>query len=437
MVGSTEVSVNVMASDLVVPWDLVLGPDGFIWFTQVGGEVYRMDPANGALQLVYTETDVVEFGYSAGMHSMAFHPDFANEPYVYLHYTNSTSTSVIRRYLYDDVDHTMTETGGHLLSMPIAAGASHNGSRIIIDSSGMFLICLGETINASASAQDPNTSHGKILRFTPDGSIPADNPVAGSYVYNWGHRNPQGMVLAPNGISYNAAHGQNNDDEVNIVLPNRNNGWPTVLGLCNTPTEVSYCTANNVVEPIHEFTTEVVAPCGMDYFDHPSIPGWQNSLLVATLRGKEIRQLQLNLAGDAVLEDNTFLSQEFGRFRDVLVHPDGRIFLCTSNRDYIGVPIAADDRILVLQGNGGSTGVTGPEDQEIHIYPNPTNAILHIDRTVPVAELSVHALDGSCVLEPVLNTDQLDISSLTTGLYLVLIRTKDGRLSRMKVMLHR
>ena len=127
------------------------------------------------------------------------------------------------------------------------------------------------------------------------------------------------MVLAPNGIIYNAAHGQNNDDEVNIVLPNRNNGWPTVLGLCNTPTEVSYCTANNVVEPIHEFTTEVVAPCGMDYFDHPSIPGWQNSLLVATLRGKEIRQLQLNLAGDAVLEDNTFLSQEFGRFRDVLV----------------------------------------------------------------------------------------------------------------------
>ena len=68
--GSTEVSVNVVASDLVVPWDLVLGPDGFIWFTQVGGEVYRMDPANGALQLVYTETDVVEFGYSAGISAL-------------------------------------------------------------------------------------------------------------------------------------------------------------------------------------------------------------------------------------------------------------------------------------------------------------------------------------------------------------------------------
>ncbi len=198
-VGNTTVQTTILASDLRVPWDLVLGPDGWIWFTQASGEVYRLHPDDGTLQLIYTVPDVVLTGFTAGLHSMAFHPDFAIEPYVYLHYLTSTTSSVIKRFLYDAGLNTFTSMSDHLLSIPIAAGPSHNGSRIIVDDAGMFMISIGETMNASASAQDPNTSHGKILRFDPEGGIPADNPVPGSYVYNWGHRNPQGLVKAANG----------------------------------------------------------------------------------------------------------------------------------------------------------------------------------------------------------------------------------------------
>lgn len=416
MVGGTTVNVEVIAEDLVVPWDLVLGPDAFVWFTQASGEVYRMDPDDGSLQLVHTVTDVHEFGFTAGLHSMAFHPDFTNEPYVYLHYTISTTESVVKRFLYDTGSNAFTSSSEHLLSLPIAAGPSHNGSRIILDDTGMFLISIGETMSASASAQDLNTSHGKILRFAPDGSIPPDNPIAGSYVYNWGHRNPQGLVRASNGIIYNSAHGQANDDEVNIVLPDRNYGWPTVLGLCNTPTEIAYCEANNVVEPIHEFTDEVVAPAGMDHFDHPSIPGWQNSLLVATLRGKELRQLQLDGTGQAVIADNSFLSNTYGRLRDVLVLPDGRVLICTSNHDWSGTPTATDDRILVLSGDA-STGMNETAMEDLVIHTDPANDMIHLN--VDLQRVAVFDASGRAVLETPGTSSSINVSTLKAGSYVL------------------
>lgn len=422
-VGNTTVQVEVIAENLVVPWDMVFGPDGFIWFTQASGEVYRMDPNNGTLQLVHALADVHEYGFTAGLHSMAFHPDFATQPYVYLHYLISNTQSVIKRFLYDAGSNTFTTASDHLLSIPIAAGVSHNGSRIIVDDTGMFMISIGETMSASTSAQDPNTSHGKILRFAPDGSIPADNPVAGSYVYDWGHRNPQGLVKAPNGHIYNSAHGAGNDDEVNIVLPNRNYGWPSVLGLCNTAGEIAYCEANDVVEPIHEFTSEIVAPSGMDYFDHPSIPEWQNSLLVATLRGHELHQLRLDTSGEAVLVDNSFLGN-YGRLRDVLVHPDGRIFVSTSNHDWAGSAVDGDDRILVLTGDAG-TQMKENNEGRLGLYPNPATDQVRVDgamRSVMLVDAS-----GRVVARPVLVSQVFDVSTVPSGMYTVRGEDAEGR----------
>lgn len=370
-VGGTTINVVEMATNLVVPWDMVLGPDGWIWFTEYEGRVSRLDPNNGTVELIYTVPDVYAWGFSAGLHSMAFHPDFANQPYVYLHYVTSTTTSVVKHFYYDAGLNTFTSTSPSLLGISWTASASHNGSRMILDDEGMFLLCLGEAMN-SPTAQDMAVGNGKVLRFAPDGSIPADNPIPGSYVYNWGHRNPQGMVKAPNGIIYNSAHGQGLDDEVNIILPDRNYGWPNVLGLCDTPAEITYCGANNVVEPIHEFTTEIVAPSGLDYFNHPAIPEWQNSLLVATLKGRELRQLQLNSTGDQVLSDSTYLSGIYGRLRDVLVHPDGRIFICTSNQDWAGVAGPGDDKIIALVSEDISTRVPVNSNSGISVWPNPS-----------------------------------------------------------------
>jgi glucose/arabinose dehydrogenase len=417
-VGSTTVNVLELATDLDVPWDMVLGPDGWVWFTEALGRVSRMDPDNGTVELIYTIPDVHLYGFTAGLHSMAFHPDFANQPYVYLHYLISNTQSVVKRFYYDADLNTFTTESEHLLGLTLAAGPSHNGSRMIIDDQGMFLLCIGETMSASTSAQDPATSHGKVLRFDPEGGIPADNPTSGSYVYNWGHRNPQGMVKAPNGIIYNSAHGEANDDEVNIILPNRNYGWPTVRGLCNTPTEITYCEMNDVVEPIHEFTAEVVAPCGMDYFDSPTIPGWQNSLLVATLRGRELHQLQLNAMGDQVVSEQIYLTDTYGRLRDVLVHPDGRVFICTSNHDWSGTPGPTDDRILALVSDAIHTDVSSTAV--------PVNAMWFDARTRSIrftapmdgpATVSVIDASGRLVLTTRVTSGRADLPALAPGIY--------------------
>ena len=369
-VAGVPVVATTIAQDLDVPWDLVLGPDGHLWFTEANGNVYRLDLATNDLHLVHTITGVVLGGFTAGLHSMAFHPDFADQPYIYFHYKNASSTSIVERFLYDAGSDSFGPGSGNLLPATIPAGASHNGSRLIADDEGNFILTMGDHMSGSANVQDLSAWEGKFLRFDPLGAIPADNPIAGSYVFNWGHRNPQGLVHASNGIWYNSAHGQSNDDEVNIVLPNRDYGWPTVLGLCNTTAEQSYCAAHDVVEPIHEFTSEIVAPAGIDHYDGTAIPGWNNSLLVATLRGEALWQLQLAPDGMSVTQATPYFQNTFGRLRDVQVLPDGRVVICTSNHDWAGTPGATDDRIILLT-SSLSTGVGSTLSEKPVLSPNP------------------------------------------------------------------
>lgn len=420
-VGNTTVQVTELASHLDVPWDMVLGPDGWIWFTQIAGTVSRMNPDDGTLENIYTVPDVHETGLGGGLQSMAFHPDFANQPYVYLHYMNSSNTSVVERFYYDESLHTFTSASASLLSLVLHGNASHNGSRIVVDDAGMFLLSIGDAMSGSSMVQDLTTSYGKILRFDPEGGVPADNPIPGSYVYNWGHRNPQGLVKASNGRIYNSAHGAGYDDEVNIVEPDRNYGWPTVLGYCDTPAEIDYCQANNVKEPIHEWSTEIVAPSGIDYYASPAIPEWENSILVATLRGKALHQLKLNASGDTVVSTASFLSDTLGRFRDVLALPDGRMFISTSNHDWAGSPTATDDRILRLEALDPSAGVHAAENGPLRLWPNPASDVLRISApTTPDAQACIEDPEGRTVARPRLSADgTVDVSALSPGPYLL------------------
>ncbi|HEX2616043.1 MAG TPA: PQQ-dependent sugar dehydrogenase [Flavobacteriales bacterium] len=419
-VGNTTVTVTEAATGLNVPWDMVVGPDGWIWFTEIDGRVSRMDPDNGTIELLYTVPDVHETGLGGGLQSMAFHPDFANQPYVYLHYVNSASTTVVKRFYYDAAQHTFTSMSPHLLSVELHGYASHNGSRIVLDDEGMFLLSVGDCMGHSADVQDLSSTYGKIFRFDPEGGIPADNPIPGSYVYNWGHRNPQGLIKGSNGRMYNSAHGAGLDDEVNLVEPNRNYGWPSVAGLCNTPTEITYCEANNVAEPIFEWSIEVVAPSGIDFYANTAIPEWDNSILVATLRGKALYQLQLNAAGDSVVANAAFLFDVFGRFRDVLSYPDGRVFLSTSNHDWAGSPAANDDRIFELRNASVSTGVHTHATSTLRLSPNPANGLVRVlGAPAGVSTANLTDASGRLALRAAVDNGVLDASALAPGLYTV------------------
>jgi glucose/arabinose dehydrogenase len=427
--GTTILQNTVVASNLNVPWDMVYGPDGWIWFTELSGNIKKMNPDTYEVKQVFAISDVALFGFSVGLHSIQLHPDFNTNHYLYVHYAYTTTTSKIVRYEYDVVNNTLINPTIILNAIP--AGVSHNGSRIVILGDKLF-ICLGDTYNNSPTAQNPATINGKVLRMNLDGSIPSDNPTPGSYVYTMGHRNPQGMCYG-NGRMYSSEHGTSANDELNIIEPGRNYGWPTVEGVCNTAAEITFCNANNVKEPIWSWSPSL-APAGIDYYQNPAIPEWNNSLLVSFLKNKTLMQLKLSADGSQVTQQNVYLTNVYGRLRDVLVIPDGRVFLCTSNRDYAGVPIAADDRIIELK--NPALGIGHIDESKTTIYPVPSDNVINIETKLDIKFVSIINMDGKEVYNAKYS-NKVGVSSFAAGTYFLRLLDNDKTLVEQKKVLVR
>jgi glucose/arabinose dehydrogenase len=191
-----------------------------------------------------------------------------------------------------------------------------------------LFITTGDAANQSLP-QNTNAVNGKILRLNLDGSIPADNPVAGNPYWSFGHRNAQGLVFA-NNIMYSSEHGPSNDDEINIIEKGRNYGWPTVQGYCDLSGEIAFCSVNNVKEPIKAWTP-TAAVCGLDYYNSNLIPQWKNSLLMVALKNARLYQMKLDGNFTSITESNEYFTNSYGRMRDVCISPSGKVYICTSN----------------------------------------------------------------------------------------------------------
>jgi glucose/arabinose dehydrogenase len=425
---STMIQQTVVATNLNVPWDMVYGQDGWIWITELGGNIKRMNPTTYEMQQIFTIPDVALFGFSVGLHSMVLDPNFVTSPYLYVHYAYTTTTSKIVRYEYDATNNTLINPLIILGNIP--AGVSHNGSRMVILDDKLF-ITLGDTYSTPALAQNLNSINGKVLRMNLDGSIPSDNPMPGKYIWSFGHRNPQGLCYA-NGKMYSSEHGTGSNDEINIIEVNRNYGWSTVEGVCNTAAEIAFCTANNVKEPIWSWSPSI-APCGLDYYQNSAIPEWNNSLLLAVLKDKKLIQLKLNEDGTQIVQQNFLITNTYGRLRDVLVIPDGRVFICTSNRDYTGTPIATDDRIIELKNN--ALNVANYTNSTSSIYPVPSDSILNIETEAKIGFVFIFNGEGKEVYSGKFSK-QVDVSKLASGMYtLQLLDSENKIVSTKKIII--
>ena len=341
---STTLTVSTLITNLDVPWEILWGPDNWIWMTERPGIISRINPNTGEKVVLYDIPDCYE-QQESGLLGMVLHPDFENSPYVYVVYNYLQGSSILERlvrYTYNG----NTLSNQFVLIDDITGNTTHVGSRLLILPDTTLLMTTGDAQNQPA-AQDLESNNGKFLRLNLDGSIPTDNPFPNSPVYSFGHRNAQGVVRSPSGIIYSSEHGPTNDDELNIIYAGRNYGWPTVQGFCNTPLEANFCTQNNVVEPLLAWTP-TIAPGGIDYFDHPAIPEWRNSVLMCVMKNKHLKVMRLSNDGLSVTGTTDYLQNAIGRIRDICQSPDGRIFLSSSNRDAYGSPTAGDDRIIVL-----------------------------------------------------------------------------------------
>ncbi len=334
--GDVEIKDSVIVSGLSYPWEILWGPDNHIWMTERGGEISRVNPATGAVIPVHTIAEVESNG-EGGLLGMVLHPSFSASPHVFVSYNYNGSggySEKVVRFTYSGSALTSPLT----LIENIPASTIHNGSRLVITPDLKLFISTGDASNQS-SAQSTTSRSGKILRLNLDGSIPADNPVAGNPYWSLGHRNPQGLVFA-NNILYSSEHGPSNDDEINIIEKGRNYGWPTVHGFCNTASENTFCSANNVREPLRSWTP-TVAVCGMDYYNHDEIPQWKNSLLMVALKEARMYELELDGSKTGISAANEFFINKYGRMRDVCISPAGRVYICTSN--------GGSDRIIEIR----------------------------------------------------------------------------------------
>ena len=389
-IGTAEVDTNSIVTNLDTPWEILWGPDDHIWFTERYGRISRVDPESGEQTELITINEVHEVSES-GLLGMVLHPDFDNHPYVYVVYTYLESSHIrerLVRYTYSN-----GALGSPLVLIEGIPGAStHDGSRLLIDKDLKLYMTTGDARNTSLP-QDLSSLNGKVLRLNLDGSIPDDNPFSGSYVWSWGHRNAQGLVLAPNGIMYGSEHGPSSDDEVNIIEKGRNYGWPNVMGFCDTEAESQFCADSNVVEPIAAWTP-TLAVAGTDFYHLGGITDWQNSLLVSSLKESELTVLRLSEDGRSVIQEDTFFDNWFGRLRDVCTAPDGRVFLAVSNRDGRGSAREGDDRIVEISSLNYDLFCYG--EREVHLCEGQVYDLNGMEISQPGTYVDTIAQNGSC-----------------------------------------
>ncbi len=340
-------SITVIADSLEVPWDIDYhGGTNSLIYTEIGGRISRLDLSTGEKKQLLKIESVYQ-RRTLGLLGMCLHPDMQAFPYLYATYTVKRKDSIYSRL------ERFTYKGDTLISrkllLEIPGNTGHNGSRVSFSKSGKLLWATGDA-HSQTFAQDSTSLNGKILRLNFDGSIPEDNPIKGSYVYAWGFRNMQGLAVSDRGHVYTSEHGDAIEDEINLIEPMRNYGWPRIEGKHDLPEEEQFAKVKNTKEPIRSWTP-VIAPAGLAYYNSGAIPEWKNSLLLTTLKSQSLRVLKLDETGKEIESEQIFLENHYGRLRAVTVSSNGDVYIATSNRDWNpqpGFPQPGDDKILRL-----------------------------------------------------------------------------------------
>lgn len=333
-------TIQVAAENLTVPWALDISPGGRILITERIGRIRVIE--NGKLDpkpLLVFQPPFVS-AVEGGLMGIALDPDYMQNHYIYVMHTFEEGGRYYNRVvrLIERGDEAYPD---RILLDKIPGGLIHNGGRLKVGPDRKLYITTGDA-GMSELAQDPESLAGKILRINLDGSIPEDNPFPGSPVYSLGHRNPQGLTWNQNGILYASEHGASAHDEINIILPGENYGWPLVQG-DEDSAEIM------IQKPFIHSGEDTWAPSGISFV---SQGGWKGRLLAAALRGRRLLVFRLNRNGTEVRELESRLQGEYGRLRDVVQAADGSIYLLTSNRDGRGNPVSSDDRVIRLVPRG-------------------------------------------------------------------------------------
>lgn len=334
--GMEKIRVNVLTDKLNAPWGMAFLPDGRILVTEKSGQLRMIENGKLLPQPVAGTPKVIDNG-QGGLLDVALHPQYAQNGWIYLSYsargTDGVGTEVMRAKLQG-----MSLTGSEVVfsQTPKISGGNHFGSRIVFDRAGYLYITMGDRGDKDR-AQRLEQHIGKIVRLHDDGRVPADNPFNGNSevlpeIFSLGHRNVQGAAVHPvSGKIWTHEHGPQGGDEINILAPATNYGWPVITYGVNyfIGTKIGEGTHKaGMAQPLYKWVPSI-APSGMKFYTGDAYPGWKNSLFIGSLKFQML--VRLTLDGDKVAKEERLL-QGIGRVRDVRQGPDGMLYLLADNK---------------------------------------------------------------------------------------------------------
>ncbi len=344
--------VETVVENLEIPWAIAFCDcGGFLYFTERPGRLSVFNLSTRRMVLVAELTDVAPPipRSERGLMGLALSPNWSRDHTLFVSYTSEAADGSVRNIIEPwIVAGDRIERGGGPIVANLPAAFVHEGLGLGFGPDGKLYASTGDALQA-ARAQDLDYLGGKFLRFNPDGSIPDDNPFPGSPVWSLGHRNPQGFAWHPerpdvlmateHGSSF-LLDGTGGEDEINLIRPRANYGWPLYR---------RDATAPGFEAPLWNSGDESIAPAGATFCTGRKFPAWKNALLFATLRGASLFVIRFDPNDPTrIVSVDRGLQGEFGRLRAIREAPDGSIYLSTSNRDGRGTPAVADDRILRL-----------------------------------------------------------------------------------------
>jgi glucose/arabinose dehydrogenase len=318
--------ISIVGQKLLVPWSLAFSDDGRGFFTERVGIIRSLSPNNTVSSdpVAYIRVDQIEEG---GLLGLALHPNFTSNHKMYIYHTYSNASGIFNKVLLL-IENKNKIVDSRTLIDGIPGGKFHDGGRINFGPDRKLYISTGDA-GKPELAQDRNSLAGKIIRLNDDGTIPHDNPFPNSPVYAYGLRNVQGLTWDPETKKmYAADHGSTGNDEINVITPGSNYGWP--YEECSS--------GEKYVKPLVCFNP-AIAPSGITIV-HSNKLGYKDSLILATLKGSQLRSINLTTG-----EQNNILLG-YGRLRDVVEAPDGSLYVLTSNTDGRGIVQENDDKIL-------------------------------------------------------------------------------------------
>jgi glucose/arabinose dehydrogenase len=334
-----DLTVETIARGLENPWALAFLPDGRVLVTERPGRM-RIVEKDGKLSPPLAGVPKVFASGQGGLHDVVLDRRYGENHTIYFCFAEPVSggarTALARARLVDDASPRLEDVKVIFHQDGPLSSGNHFGCRIAQSADNNLFLTMGDHFSARDQAQNLGNHLGKVVRIRPDGSVPPDNPFVGRAgakpeIWSYGHRNSQGLALHPtSGKPWEHEHGPRGGDEINILAPGKNYGWPVIgFGIDYSGAKIHASTKKDGMEQPVWYWVPSIAPSGMAFMTGDLFPAWRGNLLVGALAGQALVRLELD--GEKIVKEERMLQGLRERIRDVRTGPDGALWLATDN----------------------------------------------------------------------------------------------------------